>query len=205
MCRLWCISQMETSQWDLCPHSAFFWCRQKWKWQRFYPRNSIVIWLFWAIDAEHWTLIYPAKNALKKVSAEVSQMGRKRKLINLWYTQFDISYRPRSKQTNWVLFYLICFAVINSPAKGIIPSRKNRLKKKSIRYITQCRRLARLPWSISVIMGLVISFSGLSGNADLFLCALWFSFFNQVQKQRQEDRHSGPLILWDSICFRGPQ
>lgn len=52
------------------------------------------------------------------------------KLINIWYTQFDISYRPRSKRTNWVLFYLICFSVINSPAEGIIPSRKREIKKR---------------------------------------------------------------------------
>lgn len=85
------------------------------------------------------------------------------KLINIWYTQFDIFYRPRSKQTNWVLFYLICFSVINSPTEGIIPSSNRQIKKrrkKSIRYITQHRRLARLLWSIRVIMGLVISFLG---------------------------------------------
>lgn len=88
---------------------------------------------FWATDAKHRTLIYSATNALKKVSVKVAQIERERKkmkLIKIWYTQFDISYRPRSKQTNWVLFYLICFSVINSLAEGIIPSRKRKIKKK---------------------------------------------------------------------------
>lgn len=118
------------------------------------------------------------------------------KLINIWYTQFDISYRPRSKQTNWVLFYLICFSVINSPAEGIIPSRKRKIKKskkKSIRYITQRRRLARLPWSIRVIMGLVISFLGLSGNADLFFAPCGFP--SQI-RCRHRDRKTDTVVLW---------
>lgn len=103
-------------------------CGDKWDWKCFHPHSSRVIWLFWAIDAKRWTLIYPAKNAFKKVSIEVSQMWGEKELINKRDTQFHISYRPGSKQTNWVLFYLICFSVINSPAEGIIPSRKGKIR-----------------------------------------------------------------------------
>lgn len=59
-----------TFQWTL-------WGRHKLDWKCFYPRSGGVIWLFSAIDAKRWTLIYSAQNALKKVSVEVSQMGNK--------------------------------------------------------------------------------------------------------------------------------
>lgn len=122
------------------------------------------------------------------------------KLINIWYTVwYSISYRPRSKQTNWVLFYLICFSVINSPAVGIIPSRKReikkrrRRKKKSIRYITQRRRLARLPWSIRVIMGLVISFLGSEWERRPFFAPRGFP--SRI-RCRHRDRKTDTAVLW---------
>lgn len=121
------------------------------------------------------------------------------KLINIWYTQFDISYRPRSKRTNWVLFYLICFSVINSPAEGIIPSRKREIKKREEKKKHQIYHSAQTVGRATVKhpcyygIGNLVSWVWVETQTFFFfffLCAWWFSFQNQVQTQRQEDRHS---------------
>lgn len=124
------ITESRPVKWDLCLHSLskadtskngpmffFFFCLfLSFKLQR--------IWLMWAIDDKHWTLIYSVKKMLRRKCLLKSHC--RKPLINARWTQLDIL--QAASKVNWLESVLPNMFFCDKQCDwGIMPSRKGQI------------------------------------------------------------------------------